>query len=170
MYTYIPISPPCCISLSPSLSHPSRWSQSTQLNPLCYAAASHQLFYIWQCIYVNVTLSLCPSLPFPLPVSSSPFSMSVSLSLSYPQVLQNLFFFFLSFHIYVLAYSICFSLSDLLQKVSGMTDSRSIHLTTSNSISFLFMVSNSPLYICASYSLSIHLSMDTQFASMSWLL
>ena len=29
MYTYIPISPPFCISLPPSLSHPSRWSQST---------------------------------------------------------------------------------------------------------------------------------------------
>ena len=28
-YTYIPISPPSCVSLPPSLSHPSRWSQST---------------------------------------------------------------------------------------------------------------------------------------------
>ena len=35
-YTYIPISPPSCISLPPSLSHPSRWSQSTQLISLCY--------------------------------------------------------------------------------------------------------------------------------------
>ena len=40
-YTYIPISPPSCISLPPSLSHPSRWSQSTELISLCYAAASH---------------------------------------------------------------------------------------------------------------------------------
>ena len=31
--------------------YPSRWSQSTELISLCYAAASHQLFYIWQCIY-----------------------------------------------------------------------------------------------------------------------
>ena len=43
MYTYIPISPLSCVSLPPSLSHPSRWSQSTELIPLCYAAASHQL-------------------------------------------------------------------------------------------------------------------------------
>ena len=28
-------------SLPPSLSHPSRWSQSTELISLCYAAASH---------------------------------------------------------------------------------------------------------------------------------
>ena len=40
-YTYIPISPPSCVSLTPSLSHPSRWSQSTKLISLCYAAASH---------------------------------------------------------------------------------------------------------------------------------
>ena len=40
-YTYIPISPPSCISLLPSLSHPSRWAQSTELISLCYGAASH---------------------------------------------------------------------------------------------------------------------------------
>ena len=47
-------------------------------------------------------------------------------------------FFFFRFHIYVLAYGICFSLSDLLHS-EVMTDYRSIHLTTNNSISFLFM-------------------------------
>ena len=36
IYRHIP-------SLPPSLSHPSRWSQSTELISLCYAAASHQL-------------------------------------------------------------------------------------------------------------------------------
>ena len=41
MYTYIPISPPSWASLPPSLSHPSRWTQSTELISLCYAAASH---------------------------------------------------------------------------------------------------------------------------------
>ena len=98
-------------------SHPSSWSQSTELISLCYTTASHQLFYIWQCIYVHATLSLCPSLPFPLPVSSSPFSSrSVSLFLSCPQVLHDHFFFF-RFHIYVLAYCICFSLSDLIHSV-----------------------------------------------------
>ena len=38
------ISPPSCVSLPPSLSHPSRWSQSTELISLCYAAASHYDF------------------------------------------------------------------------------------------------------------------------------
>ena len=41
MYTYIPISPPSCVSLPPFLSHPSRWSQSTELISLCYIAGSH---------------------------------------------------------------------------------------------------------------------------------
>ena len=41
MYTYIPISPPSWASLSPSPSHPSRWSQSIQLISLCYAALSY---------------------------------------------------------------------------------------------------------------------------------
>ena len=40
-YTYVPISLPSCVSLPPSLSHPSRWSQITELISLCYAAASH---------------------------------------------------------------------------------------------------------------------------------
>ena len=41
MYTYSPISPPSCVSLPPSLSHPSSWSQSTELISQCDAAASH---------------------------------------------------------------------------------------------------------------------------------
>ena len=39
-YTHIPIATPSCVSLPPSLSHPSRWSQSTELISLCYAAAA----------------------------------------------------------------------------------------------------------------------------------
>ena len=46
-------------------------------------------------------------------------------------------FFLFRFHIYVLAYGICFPLSDLTSLC--MTDSRSTHLTTNNSILFLFM-------------------------------
>ena len=41
MYTYIPISPPSWASLTPSLSHLSRSSQSIELISLCYAAAPH---------------------------------------------------------------------------------------------------------------------------------
>ena len=55
MHTRVPISAPSCVSLPPSLSHPARWSQSTELISLCYAAASHQptilhaVVHIWRC-------------------------------------------------------------------------------------------------------------------------
>ena len=55
VHTHVPISPPSCVSLPSSLSHPSRSSQSTELISLCCAAASHQptifhsVVYICQC-------------------------------------------------------------------------------------------------------------------------
>ena len=48
-------------SLPSSLSHPSRWSQSTELISLCYAAASHQLSVLHLVVYIcpchSLTLS-----------------------------------------------------------------------------------------------------------------
>ena len=61
MYTYIPISPPSCVSLPPSLSHPSRWSQSTELISLCYAAASHYLSILHLVVYIYPCHSLTSS-------------------------------------------------------------------------------------------------------------
>ena len=43
LYTYIPISPPSCFSLPPSLSHPSRWSQSTEL-----ISETYTMFLDWK--------------------------------------------------------------------------------------------------------------------------
>ena len=60
-YTYIPISPPSYVSLPPSLSHPSRWSQSTKLISLCYAAASHSLSILRLVVYISPCHSLTSS-------------------------------------------------------------------------------------------------------------
>ena len=64
---------------------------------------------------------------------------------------------FSRFHIYVLTYAICFSLSDLLHSV--ITGSRFIHLSRTDSNLFFFMADIS-LYTCTTISVSIHLSMD----------
>ena len=55
LYIYIY---PHISSLPPSLSHPSRRSQSTQLVSLCYAAASHQLSILHLVVYICPCYSL----------------------------------------------------------------------------------------------------------------
>ena len=54
-------------SLPPLLtSRPFKSSQSAKLGSLCHIATSQKLsFYTWLCIYVDATLSICPTLPFP---------------------------------------------------------------------------------------------------------
>ena len=111
MYTYIPISPPSYMPLPPSLSHPSRWSQSTELTSLCYAAVSHQLSILHMVVYICQCYSLTSSQIIfpPLCVLKSILYVCVlipALSLGSSEPI------FLRFHIYVLAYGICFSLSD----------------------------------------------------------
>ena len=118
-YTYIPIFPPSCIYLPPSLSHPSRWTQSTELISLCYATASHQLSVLHLVVNICPCHSLTSSqLPFPLPrVLKSILYVYVIIPVLPLGSSEQFSFFFFRFHIYVLAYGICFSLSDLLHSV-----------------------------------------------------
>ena len=166
MFTYIPISPPSCVSLPPSLSRPSRWSQSTELISLCYVAASHQLSVLHLVVYICQCYSLTSSqLTLPPPcVLKSILYVCILISV----LLQGSSERF-SFQIPYICVSIWyFSLSDLLHSV-GQTlgPSTSLQITQ---FRFFLWLSNFSLYICATSSLSIHLSMDTQVASMSWLL
>ena len=102
-------------------------------------------------VYMSILLShfvpASPSPPCPQVHSLCPHRYSC------PALGSSVRFF--RFHTCMLAYSICFSPSELLHSV---WDSRSIHLITNNSISFPFMA-NTSLYICTTSSLSIHLSM-----------
>ena len=76
-------------------------------------------------------------------------------------------FFFFRFHIYVLAYGICLSLSDPPHSAwQTLGPSTSLQITQ---FCFFLWLHNIPLYICATSSPSTHLSMDTQVASMSQL-
>ena len=74
-----------------------------------------QLFYILYCIYVDATLTL-PQLCLPTP-SPQVYSLCLPLYSCPATRFISIIFFFFRFHIYALAYGICFSLSDLLHSV-----------------------------------------------------
>ena len=115
--------------------------------------------YTHQCIHVNPNLPIHPTTTptpchFPPLVSIRLFSTSVSQFL--PCKLVHLYHFS-RFHTNALIYDICFSLSDLLHSVwQSLDSSTSLQMTQFHS--FLWL-SNIPLYICTTSSLSIHLSM-----------
>ena len=105
----LPLEPP---------SHPSRWSQSTELISLCYADASHYLSILRFVVYICPCHSLTSSqLTLPPPrVLRSILYVCIFIPVL-PLGSSEPIFFFFRFHIYVLAYGICFSLSDLLHSV-----------------------------------------------------
>ena len=107
---------------------------------------------------IPITQFITPPSPpprgFPPLVSMHLFSMSVSQLL--PCRLVHLYHFS-RFHIYALIYDTCFSLSDLLHSVWQSLDP-SMSLQMTQICSFLWL-SNIPLYICTTSSLSISLSM-----------
>ena len=111
-------------------------------------------------IYIHATLSLRPSLPFPLPVSSVHSLHLCLYSCPASRFFRTFIYLFIfRFLIHVLAYGICFSLSDLLYSVcQTLGPSTSLQITQ---FRFFLWLSNMLLYICATLSLSIHLMMDT---------
>ena len=149
MYTYIPIYPPSWASLPPS-----RLSQSTELISLCYAAAS-QLSILHLVVYICPRHSLTSSqLTSPCVLKSilyvCIFIPVLPLGSSEP--------FFFRFHIYVLAYTIRFSFWLLHSVWQILGPPTWLQITQ---IHFFLWLSNIPLYICATSSLSIHPMMDT---------
>ena len=79
----------------------------------CFPPAN---YFTFGSVCMLMLLSLCPSFPLPSHVLKSIFY--VCLFMPAPQLGSSVpFFFFFRFHIYALAYGICFSLSDLLHSV-----------------------------------------------------
>ena len=149
-YPHIPsllcLPPTLCIP--PSVSHPSRWSQSTKLISLCDAAASHWLSILHLVVYVCQCYSLTSSqLTLPPPrVLKSILYVCVFIPVLPPGSSEPFVFFF-RFHIYVLSYCICFSLSDLLHSVwQTLGPSTLLQITQ---FCFFSWLSNIPSYICA---------------------
>ena len=80
--------------------------QRPQFEFLSCAAHSHWVSILRLVVCFHATLPTCPTLSFPPTLSTSLFSMSVSPLLPCKQVHQ---YHLSRFHIYALAYDVCFS-------------------------------------------------------------
>ena len=151
----LPFEPPSHFPPSP----PSALSQSTVLHSLSLSrsllAVWHMIMHVFPCCSFSVSGPLLPSVCPQASMSTSPL----------PPCKQVHQYHLSRFHIYALIY---FSLFDLLHSVQYAPGS-SITLERTQMHSFLWL-SNIPLCICTTASLSIHLLMDIQVASMSQLL
>ena len=122
------------------------------------------LFYTWWCIYVDEARSIHPTLSFSYCVHKSILYVWLSIP-----ALQNIFIstVFLIPYICINIWCLFFSLWLISLCITGSSSSNSAQLTHIHSFVWL---SNIPLYKYTTTSLSIHLSVDIYFASMSWLL
>ena len=128
LYIYIYPHIPSLLCLSPTHpSHLSRWSQSTELISLCYAAAYHQLSILHLVVYI------CPC----------HYLTSSQLTLPPPRVLKSILYIcvfipvltlgsseqfvltFFRFHVYVLAYGVLTAVSAAIS--STLYDSLQVH-------------------------------------------
>ena len=138
-----------------------RSPQCIKQSPLCYTVCSHQLSVLYTVSTVYMHQSQSPnSSP-----SCYPYICSIHLCL-FLLCKQDHLYHSSRFHIHVLIYNTCVSLSDLLYSVR-QTLGLSTSLKMTQFYSFLWL-SNSPLCICITSSLSIPLLLDIQVASMSW--
>ena len=117
------------------------------------------IYFIHISVYMSIPISQFITPPPPPPATFAPgvhtFVLYICVSISVLQTGSSVPFS--RFHIYAIIYDICFSLSDLLHSVWQSLDA-STSLQMTQFCSFLWL-SNIPLYICTTSSLSIRLLM-----------
>ena len=147
MYTYIRISS-LSHSLYPTPLEVTKHRADLPVLGSCFPLA---IYFTFGSVYMSMPLShFVPGYSSPSPCPQV-HSLRLSLySCPAPRFIRTTFFFFFSFHIYVLAYGICFSLSDLLHS-AWQTLGPSTSLQIAQFHYFLWL-SNIPLYICATSS------------------
>ena len=139
LYVYIYPHIAALLHLTPTLTIPPLYVVTKHQADLpvlrgCFPLA---IYFTFGSVYMSMPLShFFPAYPSPSPC---PQVCSLRLHLyscPAPRFFRTIFFFF-RFHIYVLAYSICFSLSDLLHSVwQPLGPSTSLQITQ---VLFLFM-------------------------------
>ena len=141
--------PPCC----PSKEWPSLLFLFVCL--FLYSTLLLVIYFIHISVYMSIPISqFIPPPPPAFPPGVHTFGLYICVSISALQTGSSVPYS--RFHIYALIYDICFSLSDLLHSVwQSLGSSTSLQMTQFHS--FLWL-SNIPLYICITSSLSIHLS------------
>ena len=128
---------------------------------LCYTVGPC-LFFIQHCIFVSLKLLIYSPSRFPFGNHGSVFYVWESVSV----LTISSFVSFFRFHICDIILYLC--LSDLVLLVwSSLGPSVLLQIALFHCLLWL---SNIPLYVCTIFSRSIHLLVDTQVASMSWLL
>ena len=109
-----------CIHISSLfwISFPFRSPQRTEQSSLCYTVGFHQLSILYIVSIVYICQSQSPNLSHLPPfLPWYPYVGSLRLRLYFCFVNKIIYTNFFRFHIYVLIYNICFSLSDLLHSV-----------------------------------------------------
>ena len=118
------------------------------------------IYFIHISVYMSIPISqfIPPSSPPTSPPTFGVHTFVVYICVSISALQTGSPVPFSRFHIYALIYNICFSLSDLLHSVRQILGPS----TSLQMIKFcsLLWLSNIPLYVCATSSLSIHLSMS----------
>ena len=151
LYIYIYPHISSLLSLPPT----KHWADLTVLCG-CFPLA---IYFTFGSVYMSMPLShFIPAYPSPSPCPQVHSLCLCLYSCPAPRFFRTIFFP-LRFHIYVLACGICYLLSDLLHSVwQTLGPSTSLQITQ---FCFCLWLSNIRLSICATSSLSIHLSMDT---------
>ena len=157
MYSPHPEPPP-----PPSTPYPSGFSQSTSFG-YTTSCTEHNLVIYFTHGNVYASMLFFQIIP-PSPSPTEPKSLFfISVSPLLPRM-QDHWYHLSEFHIYVLMYSICLSLSDLLSFIQQAPGS-STSLELAQMHSFL-QLSSIPLCIHTTTSLSILLPMDIQFITL----
>ena len=117
VYTYHHI--PLLLHLPPTLPIPFLWvvTQHQADLPVWCSCFPLAIYFTFHSVYMSMLLShFVPAYPSPSPCPQVHFLHQCLYSCLAPRFIRTIFFFF-RFHIYALAYGICFSLSDLLHSV-----------------------------------------------------